>query len=102
MEQTLTDLIQEWQDEKKVHHFEGSRGFENLCKLTRAIGYRDPLNQMQFRDGCVGDLMCFFEDNPGAMEAVINWIGEQDNDEWKESIESELPEKEVDEEDDGE
>ena len=38
--------------------------------------------------------MCFFEDNPGAIEAVINWIGEQNVDEWKESIESELPEKE--------
>jgi len=92
--ETLEQLIQEWQKEKKTHSIEGSRGFENLCKLTRAIGYRDPLHQMQFRDGCIGDLMCFFEDNPGAIEAVINWIAEEDNQEWKESIESELPERE--------
>lgn len=89
----LTNLIEEWQKEKKAHSIEGSRGFENLCKLVRAIGYRDPLNQMQFRDGCIGDLMVFFEDNPGAIEAVINWIAEENFSEWREAIESELPER---------
>jgi hypothetical protein len=91
--ESLTALIEEYRVEKKMHHMEGSTGFENLCRLVRAIGYRDSLHQMQFRDGCVGDLMVFFEDNPGAIEAIVTWIGEQDNEEWKESLESELPEK---------
>ncbi len=91
----LNDLINDWQNAIRI---EGSRGFENLCRLARAIGYRDPMYQLQFRDGCVGDLMVFFEDNPGAIEAVINWIAEQDSDEWKEAIESELPSKEPDSE----
>jgi hypothetical protein len=100
MEQTLNDLIQEWQNEKKAHHFEGSRGVQNLCKLTGAIGYRDRMNRMgYYGDAPLGNLIDFLEDNPGAMEAIVNWIGEQNNDEWKEAIESELPEREDEDED---
>lgn len=91
--ESLTAMLEEYLNHKKMHHMEGSHGFENLCRLVRAIGYRDALHQMQFDGGCVGDLMCFFEDNPGAIEAIINWIGEQDIQEWKECLESELPER---------
>jgi hypothetical protein len=100
--ESLTAMLEEYRIEKKMHHMEGSRGFENLCRLVRAIGYRDSLHQMQFRDGCVGDLMVFFEDNSGAIEALVTWIGEQDNEEWKEALESELPAKKIkDEYEDG-
>lgn len=90
----MVQLIEEYRDEKKMHCMEGSRGVENLCKLVRAIGYRDSMYRMQFRDGCIGDLIEFLEDNPGAIESIVTWIGDHDIQEWKENLESELPERE--------
>jgi hypothetical protein len=48
-----------------------------LCKLARNLGYHDPNQQMINSDGsCVGDLLQFFEDNPGACEKVIQWAAD--------------------------
>lgn len=48
---------------------------EGLSRLARLLGYKDPLYQLQNRDGSVvGDFLYFLEDNPGAAEAVINWV----------------------------
>lgn len=88
----MHELIQEFRDEKKMHCMEGSRGVGNLCNLVRAIGYRDAMNRMQYGDGCLGDLLMFLEDNSGAIEAIITWIGDQDIQDWKDNLESELPE----------
>jgi hypothetical protein len=90
----LHSLIAEYQDEKKMHCHEGSRGVENLCRLVNTMGYQDAMHRGQFaQDGCHGDLIEFLSDNPGAIEAIINWIGDQDQEEWKENILSELPER---------
>lgn len=87
-EQTLSEMIEEWQDVSKVHSYEGERGVKNLNKLCKAIGYRE--------DGFAygSSLERFLGDNSGAIEAIIEWIGEQDCHEWREEIEIELPEKE--------
>ena len=54
---------------------EGNRGFRALCGLAAALGAKDPCHQLINNDGsCVGDLMCFFEDNPGAIQAVYDWV----------------------------
>jgi hypothetical protein len=51
---------------------------KGLCKLAREIGYQDPCFQLQNSDGSVvGDLLYFFDDNPGACSAVIQWIADQ-------------------------
>ena len=51
--------------------------FEGLCGIARELGYRDPCCQLMNRDGsCVGDLIYFLEDNPGAMETLMDWIRE--------------------------
>lgn len=77
-------------DEKKIYRFEGSRGVSNLCKLVSLLGYRDPFQQGQLSDGgCFGDLICFLEDNPGAMEAVVDWIRENHDEEIEEDDEEE-------------
>ena len=94
----MENILNEYLAYKKMHNFEGSRGVENLCKLVRALGYRDSMNRMQFLDGCLGDLIDFLEDNSGAIDAVVEWIGEQNCDEWRENLESALPEKDEDEE----
>ncbi len=48
-------------------------------------------------DASIGDLIEFLQDNPGAIRAVIDWIGEGQVDEWKESLESQLADSEEDE-----
>jgi hypothetical protein len=51
--------------------------YQGLCKLASKLGYKDPFYQLQNSDGSVvGDLLAFFEDNPGACEAVIEWASE--------------------------
>ena len=43
--------------------------------MARLLGYDDPFGQLAYADGSVvGDLLDFFEDNPGACEAVIDWV----------------------------
>ena len=65
---------------------EGSRGVMALCRLSRDLGYKDPFNQMRNSDGsCVGDLMIFLEDNPGAIQAIYEWI--ENNHDEEDSIE---------------
>ena len=66
---------------------EGNRGFSALCQLCRHLGFKDPFNQLMNNDGisCVGDLMCFLEDNPGAIGALYDWI----NDNYRAELEEE-------------
>jgi hypothetical protein len=90
--ETLSELIVEYRDENNIYCMEGSRGVERLCKLLGAIGYG--------KQGCIwhghanlSSLIDFLEDNSDVIETVIEWIGDQDIQEWKENLESELPEK---------
>lgn len=91
-------LTQQLIREKKLQTFEGSTGVKNLCKLVRALGYKDPMYFGQFdSNASYGDLIEFLEDNPGACEKIVEWV-EENEELWAEEIESHLPEKE--EEDD--
>jgi len=64
---------------------EGTRGFHALCGLARHLGYKDPMYSMQNSDGStISDLMLFLQDNPGAIQAVFEWVNKnhpQDDDE---------------------
>lgn len=52
--------------------------FPSLCKMANELGYKDSFYQLMLENGSsVGDLMLFFEDNPGAIEAVFEWVGDQ-------------------------
>lgn len=75
---------------------------EGLCTLARQLGYKDPCYQLQNRDGSVvGDMLYFFEDNPGAIEAVIEWVlennpnGGVDDDEDEDDEDDEDEDEEV-------
>lgn len=71
---------------------EGSRGFKALCGLAAKLGYKDPFKQLYNDDGsCVGDLLVFFEDNPGAIGAIYEWVDD--------NYEEELNEEDNEEED---
>lgn len=78
---SFDEVVDEFLDKKGIHRFEGPRGLRNLDILAKGLGYRGGSSE-------------FFEDNSGALEAVIEWI-KQFGDrvpEWKESLESVLGE----------
>ena len=51
------------------------RHSDDLCKLAELLGYRDKHGQLQCTNGAfVSSLMSFFDDNPGAIEAVHDFV----------------------------
>lgn len=95
IEESLLELMEEFDEVEGTGRTEGRQGVENLCRLVNAIGYKDKTYFGQFaHNGCIGDLIEFLEDNSGAIQAIREWIAEQDEQEWKENIETFLPEKE--------
>jgi hypothetical protein len=96
----LRELMEEFDEEHGTGRAEGRQGVENLCRLVHAIGYKDRQYFGQFHPyGSFGDLIEFLEDNSGAIEALREWIAEQDQPEWREEIETYLTEKDEEEED---
>jgi len=86
----MRDLLDDYCDQQEIYRFEGRKGIENLSRIARALGYTDPQFFGQFKGGCIGDLLVFLEDNPGAMEAVVKWIGEQYSTEWQAALKSKI------------
>ena len=94
----FSEILDEFRSEKKCHRLEGSTGVKNLCRIVNAMGYEDPQNFGQFAvNGSYGDLINFLEDNPGACEALVEWIEMNHCQEWQNNLESHLPAKEEDE-----
>lgn len=90
-ESDLSQLIDKFRDKNKINRSEGRRGVEMLCAVSRALGYKDPQCYGQLtRIGSIGDLILFLEDNSGAVDALVEWIGNQNVPEWTESINGEL------------
>lgn len=72
------DLFDAYLEQNNMWHFEGPRGVSRLTKITREVcGYNDSWGN---------NLETFFQDNPGAIEAVVCWIREQNNDEWAQNL----------------
>lgn len=70
---------------KEIERFRVRRSAD-LCRLVEEIGYRQPPHQLQNNDGSyVSSLLHFFDDNPGAMECLVEWVAdnhaEEDEDE---------------------
>ena len=84
------ELLNKWQDKNKCWNFENST--RNLEKLVSAIGYNEDMFGSAVQN--------FLNDNPGAQQAIVEWIGEwiDRNNDWKEMLADEVGE----EEDDGE
>lgn len=94
MATNLGDLLNEYMGQEKLTRTDGEKGVQNLCKILNALGYHDKQYFGQFQGGSYGSLIMFLEDNPGAVEAITNWVAEENVDEWAEAIESCLDEKE--------
>lgn len=80
--------LHEFRQLEKLTSNEGQTGVRNLCKIAKALGYKDPMYFGQFENGCYGDLIELLEDNSGLVEKMCEWIEEQveDNPDWKESL----------------
>jgi hypothetical protein len=82
----LRESIEKWEEENRTGLNEGPTGVKNLCKLARALGYRDMFQMGRFDGGSYGDLIEFLEDNPGCVEAIKEWMAEQNIKEWVEEL----------------
>ncbi len=59
---------------------EGSRGIQDLCYLSEAIGYKDKYPQLVLNNGsAVSSLVNFLQDNPGAIQAIYDWVEDNYN-----------------------
>ena len=79
MKLSLNELVHEFIDENSLR-FEGEDGIESLNEVTEAIGYKGH----GFAHG--SPLEEFLADNPGACDAIIEWICKQNFTNWKEQI----------------
>ena len=94
MEQLVANFIQK--PSRRNHHLEGDGGCEILEELFETLGYRNT----GFRFG--SPIEHFLSDNPGAQEALVNWIIELELPEWRDALVDALDEEEEDEEEDEE
>jgi hypothetical protein len=71
----LSDYLEKYCDENRLHSFEGPSGMKKFQKITSVLGYKD--------------FDAFMEDNPGAFEALITFIGQSRVPEWIEAFKAE-------------
>jgi hypothetical protein len=93
MEKSMSELVEEYRDVHHIYSMEGDRGVKRLEKLLEVLGYKGH----SFKYGTVVE--SFLSDNSGAIDAIVEWISNQDVEEWKARLEEELP-PQPDEEDD--
>lgn len=79
-EAKLEKAVEKFIDDNKLYHFEGDRGVGNLEKIVKEIGYEGH----GFKHGT--PIEAFLSDNPGAIEALLEWIKEQHVPEWAEAL----------------
>jgi hypothetical protein len=80
-EKSLGELIEMWQHKNNAWRTEGDPGVENLEKLVQTLGY----DGHGFRFGT--PIEAFLSDNPGCIEAILNWISEEARvPEWTETM----------------
>lgn len=99
-ERDFEEVFDAYLDQENLYRTEGEQGFNNLCMIANALGYKDVMGFGSLPNGAhVGDFMEFLSDNPGAVEAIHEWIRENgEKTDWKEKLETEL----VDDEDEDE
>jgi hypothetical protein len=79
-------VLEKYRNQEKAWSTEGRTGVENLCRICHAIGYVDNFAS----NGSYGDLIEFLKDNSGAVQALLEWMKENANDDWRDSLESRI------------
>lgn len=94
MKKDFDTLMQKYIDNNRLYSFDGERGVRNFKQVvTEVCGYEDNWG---------GVLENFLADNPGAVQAMMEWISSQQSPEWKENLEQMVEENALDEADDAE
>ena len=84
---TVAGVLSLYIEQENLNRTEGSEGVKNLCQICQSLGYEDKMYFGQLSNGCcIGDLIEFLEDNPGAIGAIVEWIGLQKQQEWIDSV----------------
>ena len=78
----MRDLLDKWYDAEGAYSWEGQRGVSNFEKLIKVLGYRD--------------MDSFLSDNPGALEALLEFIMNANVNEWEENLNDHVGDGEVD------
>ncbi len=72
-EKSLSELVDEFINNHKLYSWEGSRGQRNFEQLIGVMGY--------------SNLEEFLHDNPGCIEAMVDWIKGCEIPDWKDALE---------------
>lgn len=60
---------------KEIESIRPESGAEGLALMARKLGYESRFGQLMFNNGATAsDLFEFLDDNPGAVEAVLQWV----------------------------
>lgn len=70
----LHDALEQWMENNRAYTWEGTRGVKNLAKLVGELNH-------DYRD-----IDMFLEDNPGAQQAILEWIMSANVPEWLENL----------------
>ncbi len=91
--QDTNELFDKYLDDNRMYRFEGTDGVRKLDDLCANLGY----TRGQFIGA--NPIMNFLADNPGAMEAIVEFIRDQIDHlpEWQENLELQMYD-EIDEE----
>ena len=89
----MQDMVERFIDGR---HLEGDGGCGVLEELLRVLGY----NETGFRFG--SPIESFLSDNPGAQEALVNWVAEQNLPEWQSALGDVVEDEDEDEDEDEE
>jgi hypothetical protein len=75
----MSELIDEYFSLKGPRSgiMEGAVGLRNMEKIVEIFGYRQGIRN-------------FLQENSGALESILEWIREQDVEDWKEQLREEL------------
>lgn len=78
-------LMETWIDANRAYTNEGMQGVRNLTKLIQDLDH-------SYRDTFGGPLISFLADNPGAIQAVMEWVDGQllRNKEWQENLKASI------------
>ena len=76
----MQQKLEAYMSANNMHCMEGERGVKHMEKvMTEVCGYNGDWG---------GVLRNFFTDNPGAIETVIEWIGNARVSEWRENLDN--------------
>ena len=76
----MDELVEAFVEHNRFYCMEGNQGVSRFTQLVAAIGYNH-------QSGDYGHpILNFLADNSGAIEKLMEWIGDQNSSEWRESM----------------